>query len=73
MEIIKQAAEAAKTLDTKKVAAQIKSGQKFKTVLGELSFDKKGDLTKLDYVMYVWKKGPDGKITYVEQDAKSGS
>jgi branched-chain amino acid transport system substrate-binding protein len=73
VEIIKQAAEAAKTLDTKKVAAQIKSGQKFKTVLGELSFDKKGDLTKLDYVMYVWKKGADGKITYVEMDAKSGS
>lgn len=73
MEVIKQAAEAAKTLDTKKVAAQIKSGQKFKTVLGELSFDKKGDLTKLDYVMYVWKKGADGKITYVEMDAKSGS
>ncbi len=73
VEVIKQAAEAAKTLDTKKVAAQIKSGQKFKTVLGELSFDKKGDLTKLDYVMYVWKKGADGKITYVEMDAKSGS
>lgn len=73
MEVIKQAAEAAKTLDTKKVAAQIKSGQKFKTVLGELSFDKKGDLTKLDYVMYIWKKGADGKITYVEMDAKSGS
>jgi branched-chain amino acid transport system substrate-binding protein len=72
VEIIKQAAEAAKTLDTKKVAAQMKSGQKFKTVLGELSFDKKGDLTKLDYVMYVWKKGADGKITYVEQ-GKPGS
>ena len=73
VEIIKQAAEAAKTLDTKKVAAQIKSGQKFKTVLGELSYDKKGDLTKLDYVMYVWKKGADGKITYTEIGAKPGS
>ena len=50
----------------KKVAAQIKSGQKFKTVLGELSFDKKGDITRPDYVMYVWKKGADGKITYTE-------
>jgi branched-chain amino acid transport system substrate-binding protein len=71
VEIIKQAAEAAKTLDPKKVAAQIKSGQKFKTVIGDLSFDKKGDITRLDYVMYVWKKGADGKITYVEEGPKS--
>ncbi|MGE3868947.1 MAG: branched-chain amino acid ABC transporter substrate-binding protein [Pseudorhodoplanes sp.] len=71
MEVIKQAAEAAKSLDPKKVAAQIKSGQKFKTVIGELSFDKKGDITRPDYVVYVWKKGADGKITYVEQGAGS--
>jgi branched-chain amino acid transport system substrate-binding protein len=72
VEIIKQAAEAAKSLDPKKVAAQMKSGQKFKTVIGELSYDKKGDITRLDYVMYVWKKGADGKITYVEE-GKTGS
>jgi branched-chain amino acid transport system substrate-binding protein len=35
-------------------------------VLGPLSYDKKGDITKLDYVMYIWKKNPEGKITYVE-------
>src|SRR5262252_6367648 len=66
VEIIKQAAEAAKSLDPKKVAAQMKSGQKFKTVIGEVAYDKKGDITKLDYVMYVWKKDPSGKINYVE-------
>ena len=66
VEVIKQAAESAKSLDPKKVAAQMKSGQKFKTVIGELTYDKKGDLTRLDYVMYVWKKGADGKITYQE-------
>ena len=66
MEVIKQAAEAAKSLDPKKVAAQIHSGKKFKTVIGELAFDKKGDITRPDYVMYTWKKGADGKITYVE-------
>ena len=49
---------------------QIKSGQKFKTVIGEISYDKKGDITRLDYVMYVWKKDADGKITYVEIDNK---
>jgi len=66
VEIVKQAAEAAKTLDPKKVAAQMKSGQKFKTVIGEISFDKKGDVTRIDYVVYVWKKNPEGKITYTE-------
>jgi branched-chain amino acid transport system substrate-binding protein len=66
VQIIKQAAEAAKSLDPKKVAAQLKSGQKFKTVIGEISYDKKGDVTRLDYVVYVWKKNPEGKITYVE-------
>ena len=66
VEIIKQAAEAAKTLDPKKVAEQIKSGQKFQTVIGELSYDKKGDITRPDYVMYVWEKGADGKISYRE-------
>ena len=66
VQIIKQAAEAAKSLDPKKVADQIKSGQKFKTVIGEISYDKKGDVTRLDYVMYVWKKNPEGKITYSE-------
>ena len=69
LEIIKQAAEAAKTLDPKKVADTMKSGRKFKTVIGELSYDKKGDITRPDYVMYVWKKGADGKITYEELPA----
>ena len=66
VQVIKQAAEAAKSLDPKKVAEKMHSGMKFKTVLGELSFDKKGDITKLDYVMYIWKKEAGGKVTYVE-------
>jgi branched-chain amino acid transport system substrate-binding protein len=66
VQIIKQAAEAAKSLDPKKVAAQIKSGQKFKTVIGDVSYDKKGDVTRIDYVVYVWKKDSNGKITYTE-------
>ena len=43
-----------------------KAGKPFKTVIGDLAYDKKGDLTRLDYVMYVWKKVGD-KITYVEE------
>jgi branched-chain amino acid transport system substrate-binding protein len=66
VELIKQAAEAAKSLDAKKVAAELASGKTYKTVLGDLSYDKKGDVTRLDYVVYTWRKGPDGKISYFE-------
>ena len=76
VQIIKQAAEAAKSLDPKKVAEVMHSGKVFNTVLGELSFDKKGDVTgymvagkkKDRYVLYIWKKNADGKITYTEME-----
>jgi branched-chain amino acid transport system substrate-binding protein len=76
VQVIKQAAEQAKSLDPKKVAEVMHSGKRFDTVLGEIAFDKKGDLSsegyvvggqkKERYVLYVWKKGPDGKISYFE-------
>ena len=50
----------------RKSPTQIKSGQKFKTVIGELSYNKKGDITRLDYVVYRWQKDSSGKISYVE-------
>jgi branched-chain amino acid transport system substrate-binding protein len=73
VQIIKQAAEAAKSADPKKVAEQMHSGMHFSTVLGDMAYDKKGDITKLDYVMYVWKKDPSGKISYVECPASGCS
>ena len=66
VQIYKQAAEAAKSLDPKKVAAEMHSGKHFKTVIGDIAYDKKGDITRLDYVVYIWKKDASGKITYVE-------
>jgi len=74
VQVIKQAAEEAKSLDPKKVADVMHSGKAFKTVLGDVSFDQKGDVTgysvagkkKDRYVLYTWKKGPDGKISYFE-------
>jgi branched-chain amino acid transport system substrate-binding protein len=76
LQIIKEAADQAKTLDTKKIAAVMSSGKPFKTVLGDIAFDKKGDVSndgyivagkkKDRYVLYTWKKGPDGKISYFE-------
>ncbi len=66
VQIIAQAATAANSLDPKKVADEMHSGMNFKTVIGNISYDKKGDITRLDYVVYKWQKMPDGKITYVE-------
>jgi branched-chain amino acid transport system substrate-binding protein len=64
VQILAQAAEGAKSTDPKKMAEFMKSGKTFTTVIGDISFDKKGDITRPDYVMYVWKKGADGKIDY---------
>lgn len=67
VQVIQQAAESAKSLDPKKVAEEIKSGKVWKTVIGDLAYDAKGDVTRIDYVMYVWKKQPDGSIDYVQE------
>jgi branched-chain amino acid transport system substrate-binding protein len=51
-----QAAEKAKTTDPKKVAETLHAG-KWDTVLGPISYDKKGDVTVSDYVFYIWHNG----------------
>ncbi len=66
VQIIQLAAQAANSIEPRKVADEMHSGRKFSTVIGDISFDKKGDVTRLDYVMYVWKKDASGKITYQE-------
>lgn len=56
-----QAAEAAGSTDLDKLTATLKSKQ-FETVLGQIGFDPKGDVTAPGYVVYVWH---DGKYDYV--------
>ncbi len=51
-----QAAGAAKSVKFDDVNKQLASG-KYKTVLGELSFDKKGDVSLPGYVFYKWHDG----------------
>ncbi|MEJ0013265.1 MAG: branched-chain amino acid ABC transporter substrate-binding protein [Bauldia sp.] len=67
VQVMAQAITKAGTTDTKTVAETIKSGGPWKTAIGNLEYDSKGDRKSLDYVMYIWKKGADGKITYVQQ------
>ena len=68
IQIWAEAAAKAKTMDAKKVAATI-HGAKWNTVLGPIGYDKKGDITTVDYVFYRWNK--DGK--YEEIPAGKGS
>ena len=66
VQVIAQAATHAKSLDDKKVAAAMHSGMVFHTVIGNFSYDKKGDRKDADYVVYTWKNMPNGKIGYSE-------
>jgi branched-chain amino acid transport system substrate-binding protein len=50
--------------DGKKLAEWLHQGKAVDTVVGPIAYDKKGDITRPDYVMYEWKKGADGKIDY---------
>jgi branched-chain amino acid transport system substrate-binding protein len=50
------AANKAGSTDPKKVADTLKAGT-WDTVLGPISYDKKGDITKSDYVFYIWHNG----------------
>ena len=50
------AVKKAGSTDPKKVAAAMHSGT-WNTVLGPISFDKKGDVTVSDYVFYIWHNG----------------
>ena len=52
--------------DPKTVAAYMRTGVVFNTVIGDIAFDDKGDIKQVAYVMYTWTKQPDGRITYVQ-------
>ena len=65
MQVWTQAVAKAKTTDPKKVMETIKAGE-WDTVLGNLSFDAKGDIKVIDYVVYKW----DAKGNYAEINPK---
>jgi branched-chain amino acid transport system substrate-binding protein len=71
VQILQQAAIATNSLDPKKIAEFMRTGHVFKTVIGDISYDRKGDITRADYVTYTWRRGADGKITYVEDRASN--
>ena len=68
VQVVTAAAAAAGSNDPMTVAEAIKTKGPFQTVLGELSFTEKGDITRPDYVMYEWRKGDDGKYNYFQKE-----
>jgi branched-chain amino acid transport system substrate-binding protein len=68
MQVWTQAAAKANTLDAKKVSDTIKGGT-WDTVLGKLSFDAKGDIKIIDYVVYKF----DAKGGYAQISGGKGS
>ncbi|WP_149535561.1 branched-chain amino acid ABC transporter substrate-binding protein [Siccirubricoccus phaeus] len=58
------AAAAAKinSIDPRKVADAMKAQGPWQTVLGPISFDRKGDVTVPDYVFYIWRNGSYAQI-----------
>lgn len=64
VQVLRQAIDAAHSLDPTAVAAIMHSGMTFKTVLGDFAFDAKGDPTVSDEAVYVWRKAPGGRMAY---------
>ena len=65
MQVWSQAVAKVGSTDPKKVMDAIKAGD-WDTVLGKMSFDAKGDIKQLDYVVYKW----DAKGNYAEINPK---
>jgi len=68
LQVIAEAAAKAGSNEPQTVAATLRESGPWPTVLGELSFDEKGDVQQGGYVMYEWKKGADGKYSYFAAD-----
>lgn len=49
--------------DPRRIAALLKSGGPWQSVLGEISFTDKGDVTVPDYVFYIWRNGSYAEMT----------
>ena len=64
VQVIRDAAEETRSTDAATIAAALHAGTTFHTVLGDIEFDGKGDPTRPDAILYVWRKGPDGRLTF---------
>lgn len=56
------AAQRSNGTDPRRIAALLKSGGPWQSVLGEITFTDKGDVTVPDYVVYVWRNDSYAKM-----------
>ncbi|HSX74880.1 MAG TPA: branched-chain amino acid ABC transporter substrate-binding protein [Shinella sp.] len=70
VQIMKQAAEAAGSIDSRKMADVMHSGKEFDTVAGKISYDAKGDMKDPRYVVYEWKLDATGKVDYANNEVE---
>ncbi|KAB1075300.1 branched-chain amino acid ABC transporter substrate-binding protein [Methylobacterium planeticum] len=64
VEILAQGIARARTGDGRKVAAALHAGGPFRTVVGEIGFDGRGDPSPSDVTLRVWRRTPDGRLDY---------
>ncbi|MET1029304.1 MAG: branched-chain amino acid ABC transporter substrate-binding protein [Dongiaceae bacterium] len=62
IQVFAMAAEKAKSVNLDDVTKVMHSGMTFKTVIGPIQFDQKGDVVHPEYVFYAWKDGKYNEI-----------
>ncbi|WP_232628864.1 branched-chain amino acid ABC transporter substrate-binding protein [Methylobacterium sp. Leaf118] len=64
VQILARAIEATGATEGETLAAYLHQGKPTATVIGDIAYDKKGDITRPDYVLYEWKKNASGTVDY---------
>jgi branched-chain amino acid transport system substrate-binding protein len=68
VQVIAKGAEIAKSNDPRAISSALRSGKAVPTILGELSFDEKGDRREPDVAMYKWQRQPSGNWGFYSMD-----
>ncbi|MEH3118738.1 MAG: branched-chain amino acid ABC transporter substrate-binding protein [Methylorubrum populi] len=64
VEVVRQGIEGARSVEPAKVAAFLHGGVPLRTVLGEIAFDTRGDLTRPPFSVHAWRRLPDGRLDF---------
>lgn len=67
VQVLAEAAQAAGKFEPVSLAKALHSGRSFKTVLGTLKYDAKGDVTTPDYTIFVWKRDDENQLVFDPQ------
>ncbi|KQP61339.1 branched-chain amino acid ABC transporter substrate-binding protein [Methylobacterium sp. Leaf108] len=65
VEVLARAMAQAKSTDGRRVAAWLHAGRPVKTLIGDVSYDARGDLTASGYALHAWRRTGDGRVDYV--------